>query len=157
MKPETKRILLSADEKGHWEFPPRSAVGTTMEEIDAMLPELESVFGLKLDVDRNVQDASFITDVGYLDDRYFDREKGSGALSYLFCFRFSNFGKLFTLFGSDLDEGSDTSAKVATAKQYIDSQGFVFVDADELEEIYDGKNEPFDGKLTWWIRFFDYL
>ena len=128
-----------------------------MEEIDAMLPELESVFGLKLDVDRNVQDASFITDVGYLDDRYFDREKGSGALSYLFCFRFSNFGKLFTLFGSDLDEGSDTSAKVATAKQYIDSQGFVFVDADELEEIYDGKNEPFDGKLTWWIRFFDYL
>lgn len=128
-----------------------------MEEIDAMLPELERVFGLKLDVDRNVQDASFLTDVGYLDDRYFDREKGGGALSYLFCFRFSNFGKMFTLFGSDLDEGSDTSAKVATAKQYIDSQGFVFVDADELEEIYDGKNEPFDDKLTWWIRFFDYL
>ncbi|MCH7227165.1 hypothetical protein [Haloferula sp. A504] len=157
MNPETKRILLEADEQGHWEFPPSSAPGTAIKEIDAMLPELERILGIKLDVDRNVQDASFLTDVGYLDDRYYDRQKGVGALSYLFSFRFSNFGRMFTLFGSDLDDGGGTKTNVMAAKRYIEDRGFTFVDADELEELYDGKNEPFDNKLTWWVRFFDYL
>jgi hypothetical protein len=157
MKAETKRILLEADEKGHWEFPPNSAQGTSMEEIDAMLPDLERVLGVKLDVDRNVQDASFLTDVGYLDDRSYDREKGCGALCYLFSFRFSNFGRMFTLFGSCLDDGGGTFIKAMAARRYIEAEGFTFVDADELEEFYDGKNEPFDNKLTWWTRFFDYL
>ncbi len=128
-----------------------------MVEIDEMLPELERFFGAKLDVDRHVQDASFLTDVGYLDDRYYDREKGCGALSYRFSFRFSNFGRLFTLFGSDLDAADDRCEKAMAAKALIERRGFTFVDAEELDELYDGKNVPFDGKLTWWIRFFDYL
>lgn len=154
MKTETRRLLLDADEMGCWEFPPFFHWGTSMEEIDRMVPDLEQMFGHKLDVDRNVQDASFLTDVGYLDDRYYDREKRCGSLSYLFSFRFSNFGRLFTVYGSNLDEGTDARTKAA---KFIETQGFTFVDADELEEAYDGKNEPFDDKLTWWTRFFDYL
>jgi hypothetical protein len=32
------------------------------------------------------------------------------------------------------------------------------VPADQLEEIYDGRNKVLrNGRNTWWIRFFDYL
>jgi hypothetical protein len=58
------------------------------------------------------------------------------------------------MYGSNLDDGTDTRTKAA---KFIETQGFTFVDADDLEETYDGKNEPFENKLTWWTRFFDYL
>ncbi len=159
MDKETHTILVNADRLGEWEWP-SDAVGDPWEEIGLLLPELEFLTGHKLDVDRNVQDASFLTDIGLLNSRYYERETGTGVLYYLFAFRFSNFGRLFTLHGGEWEECC-REFHLDEALELIRSRGFVYVKADDLDSPYDGINgaeNPICGSpLTWWIRYFDYI
>jgi hypothetical protein len=159
MDKETHDILVTADRLNEWEFPSDSA-DDLWAEIDALLPMLESLTCRKLDVDRNVQDASFLTDIGLLSDRYYDRKTGTGVIYYIFAFRFSNFGRLFTLHGGEWEERHQ-EFHLTECTELIKSRGFVYVRAEDLESPYDGINgsdNPIDGSpLTWWIRFFDYI
>lgn len=155
----TQEILTAADRLDEWESPSNDTIDL-WPLIDSLVPEIEALTGCKLDVDRNVQDASFLTDVGRLDDRYYDRTTNSGAIYYVFSFRFSNFGRMFTLHGGEWLQRFD-EFKLGECIDLIRSRGFVYVPAVDLESAYDGVNgadNPISGSpLTWWIRFFDYI
>ena len=159
MDASTRAILIKSDRLGQWEFP-SDADGDIWGMIESLLPSVESVVGRSLDLDRNVQDASFLTDIGLLDDRYYDRKRGVGCIRYVCAFRFSNFGRMFTLHGEQWRHVFD-KYRLGEAIELIRSNGFVYVPADQLEAPYDGvnsSNNPIDGSsLTWWIRFFDYI
>ena len=159
MDSTTHEILTAADRLDEWEFPADDNVDL-WPVVDSLVPELEAVTRHKLDVDRNVQDASFMTDVGLLDDRYNDRTTGAGAIYYVFSFRFSNFGRLFTLHGGEWEQRFN-ELNLDRCVSLIRSRGFVYVAADDLDTAYDGINgadNPISGTaLTWWIRFFDYI
>lgn len=158
MDATTHDILTAADRLGEWEFPSDDNVDL-WPVIDSLAAELEKITGYKLDVDRNVQDASFMTDIGLLDDRYYNRAAGTGVIYYIFSFRFSNFARLFTLHGDEWEQRYEELG-LARCIAVIRSRGFVYVAADALESPYDGingTNNPIAGSpLTWWIRFFDY-
>lgn len=156
MKKEIHDFLLSVDEKDNWEFPKNGRWDLPFEEVQSIKPEIESLVGKTLDIDKNVQDASFLTDLGLLDDRHYDREKGVGSLSYLFAIRFSNFGRMFTIWGSEWPTNKD-QYNLDSVLRLLESKGFKYIPADELGELYDGVNKPFEPMLTWWIRYFDYL
>ena len=152
-------ILTAADRLNEWEFPSDDNVNL-WPLVDPLVSELEAIIGHKLDVDRNIQDASFMTDVGLLDDRYYDRASRTGAICYVFSFRFSNFGRLFTLHGGEWKRKFD-ELNLGQCVELIQSCGFVYVAADDLDAAYDGINgadNPISGApLTWWTRFFDYI
>jgi hypothetical protein len=118
--------------------------------------DFEFIFKLQLDIDNNVQDASFTTDLGLLDEDYYDRKTGTGALRYIFSFRFSNFGNLFTILNMPDINGTYYN-EILTCKKILIDSGFICIDTSELDDIYDGVNEPYENGLTWWTRYFDYL
>ena len=156
MNKEIHDYLISVDEIGNWEFPKGGRWDIPFNEVMSIKPDLEIISGVTLDIDKNVQDASFLTDIGLLDDRYYDREKGSGALSYLFSIRFSNFGRMFTLIGSEWPE-NEKKYNLSKVIEYLQERDYKYIPEAELDEPYDGINEPFEPNLTWWIRYFDYL
>jgi hypothetical protein len=127
-----------------------------MNQIIELKLSFEDVFKFKLDIDKNVQDASFTADLGLLDDNYFDRVKGTGVIIYHFSFRFSNFGNLYTLINPP-SEKSKYYKEILHCQMILKNTGFIFIDANELDELYDGLNQPFEPGLTWWTRYFDYL
>lgn len=159
MQPSTRQILLRADRVGEWEIPADVPDNFRLEVL-SLAPSLESIVGQKLDVDRNVQDASFVTDIGLLDDREYDRRSDTGSLCYIFAVRFSYFGRLFTLHGDEWKERFD-EFELGNVKEFLSSREFVYVCSDELDAPYDGLNSPenpISGEpITWWRRFFDYL
>ena len=159
MDRKTQEILIAADRFQEWEFPSDDKTDL-WPIVDALVPKLEALTGHSLDVDRNVQDASFLTDVGLLDYRFYNRATSSGTIFYVFSFRFSNFGRLFTLWGGEWEKRFDELG-LGECLDLIRSHGFVYVAADELDAPYDGvngANKPISGRpLSWWIRYFDYI
>jgi hypothetical protein len=156
MNKEIHGYLVSVDEKGNWEFPKDGRWDIPFDEVISIKPDLEKITGVTLDVDKNVQDASFLTDLGLLDERYYDREKKSGTLSYLFSIRFSNFGRMFTIMGSEWPE-NENKYSLGEVIEFLQHRDYKYIPEAELHEPYDGVNEPFEPKLSWWIRYFDYL
>ncbi len=156
MRPEIHNILISADEKARWEYPKKFRWNKRMKLIQEFKKEFESVFKFQLDIDKNVQDASFTTDLGLIDETYYDRKTGTGALSYKFAFRFSNFGNLYTVLNMP-DLNSEYYKEILICREILKDSEFIFIDSSELDEEYDGVNEPYEKGLTWWIRYFDYL
>ena len=156
MNEEIHSYLVSVDEKGNWEFPKNGRWDIPFEEVESIKPELEQITGVILDIDKNVQDASFLTDLGLLDERYYDREKECGALSYLFSIRFSNFGRMFTVICSEWPENKE-KYNLDKVIEYLQERKYKYIPEMELHEPYDGVNKPFEPNLTWWIRYFDYL
>jgi hypothetical protein len=156
MRPEIHNILISVDEKDNWEYPKKFRWDKRMKLIQEFKNDFESVFKIELDIDKNVQDASFTTDLGLLDEKFYDRKTGTGALRYIFSFRFSNFGNLFTILNMP-DKNDKYYTEILTCRKILENSKFVFIDLSELDELYDGVNEPYENGLTWWTRFFDYL
>jgi len=156
MNKEIHSYLLSVDEKGNWEYPKDGRWDIPFSEVESIKPELERITGVTLDIDKNVQDASFLTDLGLLDDRYFDRKKGVGSLSYMFSIRFSNFGRMFTVIGTEWPENNE-KYNLDKVIEFLIEKGYKYIPEVELSEPYDGVNEPFEPNLTWWIRYFEYL
>jgi hypothetical protein len=161
MDQTVRDILTAADRLGEWEFPSDGdGYKTLWADLDAIVPQLETLVGFSLDVDRNVQDASFLTDVGLLDSRYYDRKSGTGAICYVFSFRFSNFSRLFTLHGVEWESRFD-ELRLGECRELLERHNFTYVPADALDCDYSGVNGPGNpicgSQLTWWIRFFDYI
>lgn len=156
MNKEIHDFLISVDEIGNWEFPNGGRWDLPFSEIRALKNDLEKISGKTLDLDKNVQDASFLTDLGLLDDRYYDREKGAGSLSYIFSIRFSNFGRMFTVHGSEWPMSKEQYC-LTEVIEYLQSKKYKYIPASDLDEPYDGINKPYVSGLSWWVRYFDYL
>ncbi len=121
-----------------------------------MIPGLEGITGQTLEIDDNVQDASFFTDL-------FIRDKeavAEGSLRILrntvLAIRFSSFGRLFTVWSACRDERQLAPNLTDQVIQFVASKGNTYVDGDSLEETYSGANPHLQG-VTWGIRFFNYL
>lgn len=155
MDTNLKKKLLDADVAGHWEYPPDWKWPECMAKIEAVRPLLAEVVG-KLDMDQNVQDASFTTDLFVLEEGARDPVTNSVAHVYKLAIRFSNFGNLVTIFTNSVRR-TLSDYPVARLETILKEHGFDPVPADQLNVPYDGKNVPFENGLTWWTRYFDYL
>jgi len=156
MNSELHKYLVEVDELGNWEFPKDGCWDTPFKEIKAVKENIENIIGSSLDLDSNVQDASFLTDLGILDERYQEWEKGIITYTYLFSFRFSNFGSMFTVYGSEWPQ-CGTKYHLSEAIEFLESKNYKYIPKLELSELYDGVNKPYEQGLTWWTRYFDYL
>jgi len=119
------------------------------ESIRSIQRALNSELGISFELDGNVQDASFCGELHV-------RRSGAGVIVSESAIRFSNFGHLYTLHSAM--PAIPDRYPVGRIKAIVELHSWTYVPADELEELYDGKNVVLrDGRNTWWIRFFDYL
>ena len=105
---------------------------------------MESIAGRQFEIDENVQDASFFTDLGTYED------EPQLAL------RFSAFGDLFTTWSVCSHESKLDPQIVEQVITVARRGGFNYVAADDLDAEYTGDNPHFAG-TSWWIRYFDYV
>jgi hypothetical protein len=151
MSPGIRAILEAADCEVGWEVPRNDYQSLPWKsyrsEISAVQAWANTELGLKLELDGSIQDASFFEQLSVRDE--------STHLSI----RFSNFGKLYTVstFGI-LESNKLATFRTEDLKTIIDSFGWVFVPAEDLNSPYDGKHRDFvKMKASWWLRFFDYV
>jgi hypothetical protein len=154
MSPELRLLLMSVDDPEGCECPTNSAI--SFEEMDEMVDRVQrdiaKEFGITMQRDRWVQDASFFDDL-FLN---IGCTKSIGGQICKLRIRFSNFGNLvaMTSFIEPFPPDIPRSGILALLRR----NGCIPVDADELDEEYDGVNPHLaDGRSTWWIRYFDYL
>ncbi len=156
MRQELRDLLLSFDEKDNWEFP----ADFEWEKLSQLLKEFikycESILDLKVKLDDEIQDASFFARIEFPVDKNYNREKDSKSTLNHIYFKFSNFGKLFTL-GHNPDAENQYYKEILKCKEYLKEKGFIYIENIELDAPYDGVNEPYEEGLTWRIRYFDYL
>ena len=159
MKSSTKKLLLEVDCAKGWEDPEtyRLDYDAIWSDIYELQTQLEAVVGEPFNIDEYVQDASFITDL-YIDPQPSEAHGGHMLVRNL-AIRFSAFGRLYTIMASEkwLQESGVELDRIINE---VESKGFQYVEADELEEPYDGKNEEMQRNATsytWWLRYFDYL
>lgn len=150
MNEELHRLLVSNDVQGQWEYPPGANWSNEISRVRELIPELESALHTTLRLDDGIQDASFFADLGVLEKQ----PSADGVIHYRYriCIRFSWFGGMFTIWGENTAE-YDTSETI----RILSDHGYTFVPASELDEPYDGVNEPYERELTWWVRYFDWL
>lgn len=115
--------------------------------IVAAKPLLEDAFGVPLDLDVNAQDATFVCNLGCVQD-----DSGIGGSSYLVCLTFSNFGNLCLLWGEP-DWLDRHASAVAASQEVLAARGFMVVRDWEVCGLYDGCHAEWLGK-TWLDRFF---
>ena len=108
--------------------------------------------GLELEVDGNVQDASYHEELRVLAPESYVSEQVT-AFVYDLGIRFSNFGRLYTIFGAT---GALKKYPVEEIKGIVYEEGWFFVDPADLQATYYGKNKRLHG-ISWWDRFFDYV
>lgn len=153
MTPETKKLLLNFDEDGRWETPSNFNYNKLRTQVTKLVNELQKTFDLNFVLDDQVQDASFFADIRI------PHELVNNARTELgYSLRISNFGNLSTI--NFQDEYSE-----ATTNKFIEvleRNGFSYVNADELDNDYDGTFEQFRNSQgqysnTWYIRYFDYI
>ncbi len=149
MKPETLQLLQTADDAKSCENPIGFDWDKAMARVRSLQPEVEAIIGRRLELDENVQDASFFTELA----AYVPSVKPK-HMEAAIAITFSAFGDLFTVWSSAPDEIPATVVeKVVTAVQ---GHGFHYVDGDSLSEQYIGDNPVFR-ENNWSYRFFSYL
>jgi len=146
VKPETHALLAARDHATACECPPGFDWERAVARVRELMPELKRIAGIELQLDTNVEDASFFCDLACY------REERPGMLYPVLLVRFSSFGRLVTLTHA-AEISDDTVAGLVAA---LADAGFVFVAEEELSEPYTGINLALRNG-SWWIRFFDYL
>jgi len=150
MNPETLEKLQAADDPTEWESPEGFDCNGAISRVRRLKPEIEHLVGRAFEMDENVQDASFFTDLSL--------HKSAGKPNYLdtvFAIRFSAFGNLFTVWSYCSSERLPITVVNQVIKKTED-HGFNYINADELNEQYSGRHEGFK-TTSWWNRFFDYV
>jgi hypothetical protein len=149
MDPETKKLLLLHDEDNAWEFPSRFDAKDIETRARTVFSELCGYFG-ELEFEDWIynQDASF--GLAIIFKPY---EKKTSKIIQQPVIRFSNFGNLATF---TLEELLPENARQIIVDS-LSKNGFIFVDAEEIDETYDGVMSPNKSIPTWWIRYFDWL
>lgn len=149
MNPDTLQLLRSVDdpEPENCESPPGFNWTASMKRVRSLKPELEQIVGRHLDIDENVQDASFFTELAA-------HVPGEDSIETAITIIFSAFGGLFTIWSSMPNEIPE--AAVQKAVDAVQRHGFRYVDTESLEEAYCGTNPVFQHS-RWIDRFFSYI
>lgn len=149
MNAETKRLLLLHDEDQAREFPRQLDRADLEKRARKVHAELCEHYGdLEFEDWIYNQDASF--GLSIILKPFEETTSGICAQPVI---RFSNFGNLATF---TLEELLPENAR-QTIVEALSRNGFVFVDAEELDEPYDGVMSPSESISTWWTRYFGWL
>lgn len=142
-----QEILNANDNQVFWEFPPDFDCKREEAAFRRFAKELESVLCLRFDIETGakIQDASFhsqITIVHSEDDHTL--------------LRFSNFGRLATVYG--LNDGEQVPTDLLKAIVHLlGEHGYVYIPPSELEVRYTKPAGLEIGIHDWFYRFFEYL
>jgi hypothetical protein len=149
MKPETKRILLDADEQGQYEFPKHFDSKSIEQRAKTVHTEIVTAgYEARFEDWVENQDASF--GLAITIDAFGKRMNGMICIPTI---RFSNFGNLASLTWQNHVDDQFLSLLIAT----LANQQFTFIPEADLAEPYDGINAPVEAFPTWWARYFDWL
>jgi hypothetical protein len=151
---DTLRRLRAVDaaNPGCLEYPDGFNWPDELAQVRALAPIVERITGRTFQVDTQVQDASFLTDLATYD--VVQRPGRHTELIAVLAVRFSTFGRLFTIWWS-----TATPLDPVVVTQVIDAvgeRGYVYIDNDALGAAYTGIEPRLEG-TSWRIRFFDYL
>jgi hypothetical protein len=126
-----------------------------MDRVKALRPLLHEITGRHFELNENVQDASFLTDLAiYSNER---TPQGGLIRKAIVAVRFSAFGRLFTVW-SVCREDQRLDPEITTRIiRCVEERGYTYVDVDSLDEPYSGPNPHLEEGISWWNRFFDYL
>lgn len=153
MDAEKLKLLELADHETACEFPPGFDYRVSLKRVEELQPKLNAIVGKTFQLDLNVQDASFFTELAIFEPSGY----GVNAYHYVLGVRFSGFGNFFTVWSNSLSEKID-EAKIAEVIAETEAAGFVYIDGETLERKYTGKNKYLAGNIeNWWSRYFDYL
>jgi hypothetical protein len=154
-----RQVLLAVDCPDGWEAPEcyTTDFNSAWTRIVDIKSRLAAELGIDLDIDEEVQDASFITELYLLVPGA--RSTHSTVFIYELCIRFSAFGNLFTIFA---ESGVPDARRfdLVRIRNVVEDKGFFYVEPVELHSPYDGANEAIREDptgQTWWTRYFDYL
>lgn len=153
MEPKLQAWFRGLDGQG-WESPDGFDYDDEMARATELIPDLERIIGHALWQDTAVQDASYFTEVAWLDQRYWTPGK-SGAVVPHIAVRFSAFGRMVTIYSGN----GDRKGLMRLEPQMVallTVRGYACVPKAVLEEAYPGADE-WTRNWTWFTRFFDYL
>lgn len=153
MDTEKLKLLELADHETACEFPPDFNYHASMKRVEDLKPKLNAIVGKPLELDLNVQNASFFADLFIIEPPIY----GGSMYHYVLGIRFSSFGNFFTVWSNSVSEKIG-EAKITEVIAETEAAGFVYVDAATLEQEYTGKNQYLAGDVgNWWCRYFDYI
>lgn len=140
-----------------WEFPNNDKdfdYWSEMALVERIKPTIEEIIGHALWQDKSVQDASFFTELAWLDEKFYTPGKG-GALVPHIAIRFSNFDRMVTIYSGNNDEKGLLRFEPQIVEM-LSGHGYKYVSMDVLNKDYPGSEDWHKG-WTWFTRFFDYL
>src|ERR1700722_17124900 len=152
-------ILLQNDSVTDVEYPPGFDWQTSMAAVEALKTQVERILGQSLQLDDQVQDASFFAELFVLGDGAVG-PTGVTTMVFKIAIRFSTFGKMATIHTNSAASALD-KYPVARIADLLVQHGFQYIPAEALGERYDGKLKGLDrsvaSEATWWYRFFEYM
>ena len=141
------KILAAADDPIHVEYPPDFDWQEAMKKVRDIRPVLEHIAGRALEFDDQVQDATYFAAFSITEPI----EGKSNNRREAFAIYFSRFGHLVAVWNDGIVATPTLEKIIGKMKD----QGFVVVDAKQLEEPYTGCHPGFAG-ARWLDRFFNY-
>ena len=159
MEHDIKWLLVDADDPVGIEFPNNEQDPDNwdmlFENVAAVKRRLRDELSLDLKALDSIQDASFFSELMKLVE-IAKTEEGGVEMFVQIGIRFSNFGRLFTIYSAR--ERGLAEFPIGDIRKIVESEEWKYVEAAKLYLPYDGANiELRDGKFTWWDRFFDYV
>lgn len=153
MRESIKEILLRFDEINRYETPSQFNYPDLKKQVNDLSNKLKKRFGYYFKIDDQVQDASFYCDLKIPIELVVNPKPNIG-----YSIRISNFGNLSTI---NFQEEYSQETSIGIIEQ-LEENGFLFIDAEEIEIAYNGIFEDFkkitpDNQPTWYVRYFDYL
>ncbi|WP_067812907.1 hypothetical protein [Actinomadura kijaniata] len=154
-------LLHELDDPDHMEFPAIYDHTEVRARFNKVVAKLDTAFGCRCHVDRNIQDASFHGDIGVPATHTAGGER--------ITIRISNFGNLAVYSPENIRSYTDAEKRQLLPAEDLDriedtltGLDYRVVPEDLLNTRYNGRSDlanyyPSDQPPTWFTRFFDYL
>lgn len=158
MEKELKELLLSFDDEEECESSQNFNYLNEMEKVYIIKNKIENIISNELIIDEWVQDASFFTELSILEKSQNKRKNNGESFVYLYelSIRFSSFGNMVTIF-NNTENNVLSKYPIKEIINMLQSNGYIYINSDSLDEPYDGINKYISNKDTWWTRYFDYI